>query len=329
MRIVELQYFLHFLLCLSPWIIIQIDSISYSSWAWSLPKWLFLFGIFTDNLLPTIHQFKNYFSIDSDYIPHSSILILPLFSLIFSYIAIFIHIYIKTSIDTELIGYSFTMGMISAIATSYAHEMLHKKSILCKISSYLIFLLNFNVDFFVNHLSVHHGELQVNSKYFVARKNTSLWSYIYQNFIFKVRLLFHQKKFFSTYKLSALLFLILSFIIYHYLETSGLVFLIMQSIIAHFFIETVQYIQHYGSELNKDRMCVWNSKTTLDYFVLFNVGDHYSHHLNHDCKVNYKIQKLELPHGYPLMILISFFPKVWFRAINPILESLEQNSETK
>ena len=31
-----------------------------------------------------------------------------------------------------------------------------------------------------------------------------------------------------------------------------------------------------------------------------------------------------LPHGYTLMILMSFFPKVWFRIMDPLSEAYQK-----
>ena len=67
----------------------------------------------------------------------------------------------------------------------------------------------------------------------------------------------------------------------------------------------------------------WNSNHTVGRIVLYELTRHSDHHF----KSSKKYQVLEsiqespqLPYGYPTSILISFFPPLWFKIMNPLVK---------
>jgi len=96
-------------------------------------------------------------------------------------------------------------------------------------------------------------------------------------------------------------------------------------------LETINYIEHYGLTRNKlsngkyERVLPkhsWNSNHELGRIMLYELTRHSDHHY----LANKKYQILEhhedakqLPFGYPASMLLSFFPPLWFRIMNPKL----------
>jgi len=92
-------------------------------------------------------------------------------------------------------------------------------------------------------------------------------------------------------------------------------------------------VEHYGLQRNKlangkyepvQSHHSWNSDHTLGRIMLYELTRHSDHHF----KSTRKFQVLrthqespELPLGYPGSILLSMFPPLWFKFMNPIVES--------
>ncbi len=104
------------------------------------------------------------------------------------------------------------------------------------------------------------------------------------------------------------------------------------SIVSFLFLETINYIEHYGLQRQMkpngkyERVRPhhsWNSNHTVGRIILYELTRHSDHHF----KASKKYQVLEsvqdspqLPYGYPTSILISFFPPLWFRIMNPLVK---------
>ena len=124
-----------------------------------------------------------------------------------------------------------------------------------------------------------------------------------------------------------------SFLIFIYLNYGLVVTLYscIMSVVSFLFLETINYIEHYGllrkikSNGKYERVKPhhsWNSNHTVGRIVLYELTRHSDHHF----KSSKKYQVLEsieespqLPYGYPTSILISFFPPLWFKIMNPLV----------
>jgi alkane 1-monooxygenase len=100
---------------------------------------------------------------------------------------------------------------------------------------------------------------------------------------------------------------------------------IIHSIIAFgaiFYLETINYIEHYGlvrkklpnGEYEKTNILhSWNAPHRFSNYLLFKVQRHSDHHEN-ATKPYQTLVSLEespfLPHGYTLMAIMALFPKV-------------------
>ena len=99
-------------------------------------------------------------------------------------------------------------------------------------------------------------------------------------------------------------------------------------VISFLFLETINYIEHYGLERKilpsgrYERVQLhhsWNSNHIIGRIVLYELTRHSDHHYS----ASKKYQILEnqpvspqLPYGYPTSILIALVPPIWFRLMN-------------
>jgi alkane 1-monooxygenase len=93
-------------------------------------------------------------------------------------------------------------------------------------------------------------------------------------------------------------------------------------------LETVNYIEHYGLarkqkpngtyELVK-RHHSWNSNHLLGRAILFELSRHSEHHYKPDKPyqlLNRHESAPNMPTGYPGMMILAFFPPLFFRIMN-------------
>ena len=116
-------------------------------------------------------------------------------------------------------------------------------------------------------------------------------------------------------------------------------FAICIAIVSFLFLESINYIEHYGLKRFKgssgryERVQPyhsWNSNFNIGRIVLYELTRHSDHHY----KSSKKYQILEsykdsptLPLGYPASILLSFIPPLWFFIINPLVPGeMKKNS---
>lgn len=119
------------------------------------------------------------------------------------------------------------------------------------------------------------------------------------------------------------------FVIYFFFGKFALMVAIMVGVISFLFLETINYIEHYGLQRKQlpsgryERVQPhhsWNSNHFIGRIVLYELTRHSDHHF----KASKKYQVLEnitdspqLPFGYPSSILLAFVPPIWFRLMNP------------
>src|SRR5207244_1182171 len=109
----------------------------------------------------------------------------------------------------------------------------------------------------------------------------------------------------------------------------GLVFFLLQSVVAIVFLETINYIEHYGLERRLVRPGVyervtplhsWNSAHRLTNALLFNLQRHSDHHVwpaRPYYLLRHHPESLQLPTGYAGMALLAMVPPLWRRVMNP------------
>ena len=108
-----------------------------------------------------------------------------------------------------------------------------------------------------------------------------------------------------------------------------LLFLILSGIIGFLLLETVNYIEHYGLLRRKlpsgryervREVHSWNSNHVVGRIVLYELTRHSDHHYRASKKyqvLDYHENSPDMPFGYPTSVVLSLFPPLWFRIMNP------------
>jgi len=111
--------------------------------------------------------------------------------------------------------------------------------------------------------------------------------------------------------------------------TRGLLFFVLQSVVAVGFLETINYIEHYGLERRLVRAGVyervtplhsWNAANRLTNALLFNLQRHSDHHVwptRPYFRLRHHPESPQLPTGYAGMALLAMVPPLWRRVMDP------------
>lgn len=254
----------------------------------------------------------------------------------------------------------FTLGfglVTGGIGITVAHELGHKKSKLEQFYSLVLLMTVSYMHFFIEHNRGHHVNVATPMDPATARKGQNAYRFWWQSTLgswvhaWKLEQESLQRKGRPTWSLAnrMLLYLKLPLLFCGMLtwlssELAGRIvwemplFFFAQSLVAVTLLELVNYIEHYGmmrrvlapghyERVNPQHS--WNTSYQVSNFFLFQLQRHSDHHYH--ASKRYQIldhydESPQLPYGYPTMILIALVPPLWFRTIDPLLESWRKKS---
>lgn len=223
------------------------------------------------------------------------------------------------------------------------HELGHRRSLFARTCSKLLYLPCQYMHFYIEHNFGHHIHVATPEDPATAMYKQNIYSFwitsVVRTYIsawkIQLRLLKVSKRSFFSIKNDMIFYTLLqlSFIamIYNYFELYITLLSILISVISFLFLETINYVEHYGLLRKKDSNGryervkphhSWNSNHTIGRIVLYELTRHSDHHF----KSSKKYQVLEsldncphLPYGYPTSILLSLIPPIWFSIMNPLV----------
>ena len=159
----------------------------------------------------------------------------------------------------EIIGLIFSLGILLATnAINVAHELGHRKNILDRNLSKLLFLPCLYMHFYLEHNLGHHKNVGTQEDPATARYNQNLFHFWIESVIkqyfnawtIQLRLLSMEKRsffsvkndmfFYTIFQIGYLIFLFQIF------GLMGMVYGIIVAVISFLFLETINYIEHYG-----------------------------------------------------------------------------------
>lgn len=249
--------------------------------------------------------------------------------------------------NLETFGRVFGMGiMCGVLGINVGHELGHRNNRFDEFIGEILLLTSLNTHFLPYHNGGHHFNVATPKDAATARKNEILFffwirshfsSYIeawkLENKRMKQtgRSCFHHQNRMVIYTFCNLILL------------SSIYFFFGQFVLLAFFgaavsgiilLETVNYIEHYGLLRKQNesgryervkRNHSWNSDHQVGQVLLFNLSRHSDHHYNGS--KHYQLLKSvpespQMPTGYPGMMLLSFFPPLWFWVMNKKIKNL-------
>ena len=251
-----------------------------------------------------------------------------------------LYVYLKTvesgSSWVDWMGMTLSMGLLcGAFGINVAHELGHRNSELERSGSKALLLTSLYMHFFIEHNRGHHARVATFEDPASAREGETVYAFWKRSMVggfvsaweLEARRLSRHQVGPWSFKNQALRFIITQVIFtasifLFFGMIAGLSF-ILCALIGALLLETVNYIEHYGLSRNaKARggyepvrpIHSWNSNHPIGRALLFELSRHSDHHANP--KRNYATlrhhpQSLQLPTGYPGMILFALIPTLF------------------
>jgi len=125
-------------------------------------------------------------------------------------------------------------------------------------------------------------------------------------------------------------------ILFYFTGLAGVFAFFAAGLIGVLFLETVNYIEHYGLVRKKmfsgryepmSEIHSWNSNHELGRMILFELVRHADHHYQTTRKyqtLRHLERSPQLPYGYPMSIMLALVPPLWFSLMNPRVEALQE-----
>lgn len=251
-----------------------------------------------------------------------------------------------TSSVSDIIGIILSASIVMATnGINVGHELGHRKSIIARTCSKLLYLPCQYMHFYIEHNFGHHINVATPEDPATARYKQTLYSFwitsVVRTYVsaweIQLKLLKVSKRNFFSIKNDMVFYTLfqttfLAFVYYNFGLYLTLLSILM-SVISFLFLETINYVEHYGLLRKKEPSGryervkphhSWNSNHTIGRIVLYELTRHSDHHF----KSSKKYQVLEslddcphLPYGYPTSILLSFIPPLWFSIMNPLVKN--------
>ena len=241
----------------------------------------------------------------------------------------------------ETVGMTFNIGiMIGAFGINVAHELGHRTSKFEQFLSKTLLLPALYQHFFIEHNRGHHKNVATELDPATSRKGENLYAFWWRSvsgsywnaWALEAERLKRAGKSSFSFDNEMVRFQLIQLA---YLGVIGIAFggpsvffAIAAAIIGFLLLETVNYIEHYGLQRKMQENGryepvlphhSWNSDHELGRIFLYELTRHSDHHY----KATRKYQVLrhfdespQLPFGYPMCMLISLVPPLWFRLMD-------------
>ena len=242
----------------------------------------------------------------------------------------------------EFIGLGLSTGILLATnAINVAHELGHRTPYFERFMGKCLYIPCLYMHFYIEHNFGHHKNVATPLDPATSKLNQTVYHFwivsVFQQYRnawnIQIKLLQQQNRSFFSIKNDMFWYSLIQpaylFTIYFFLGDFALAVAIIVGMISFLFLETINYIEHYGLQRKKlpsgryERVQPhhsWNSNHYIGRIVLYELTRHSDHHF----KASKKYQVLEnitdspqLPFGYPSSILLAFVPPIWFRLMNP------------
>lgn len=245
-----------------------------------------------------------------------------------------------------------TALITGGIGITVAHELGHKKSYLDHLYAKALLMTVCYMHFLIEHNRGHHVRVATPEDPATSRKGESFYSFWWRSVKdgylsavaieesrlkrkdIPIRSLSNQIIQFAIVPLTFVAFATSLFSIFaERVVWEVPLFFFIQSFLAFSLLEIVNYIEHYGMERKVlpngkyekvTHLHSWNACHTVSNFLLFQLQRHSDHHA-YAAKpyqvLNHYDESPQLPTGYSAMLILALFPPLWFRVMNPKLDT--------
>ena len=252
----------------------------------------------------------------------------------------------------EMVGLALSSGILLATnGINVAHELGHRAPYFERFMSKLLYVPCLYMHFYIEHNFGHHLNVATPEDGATARYNQTVYGFwftsVTKQYLHAWRLqrqllqrqglsFFSVKNDMLWYHLIQPAYLAAVGVIFSW-EVMGFAALI--GVIAFLFLESINYIEHYGLLRAKTESGryervqpyhSWNSNFNIGRITLYELTRHSDHHYKAAKKyqiLNSHAESPTLPLGYPASILLSLVPPLWFHVMNPLVpESMKPHA---
>jgi len=251
----------------------------------------------------------------------------------------------------HLAGYVFTGGLlIGSAAIVPGHELVHhKKKRLDWFMGNWMMAFTWDSAFAIEHVQGHHKNVGLPSDPATAKRGEGLYKFFIRSSLQEHRdasqiegarlkkrgqyYISYHNQLIQGYARSALI----TAIIFLISGWNGVFMLLGMAVFAKLFLETVNYMEHYGLVRVPGTPVAlhhsWNTNKLVSSLLLYNLTRHSHHHEQGSFefwKLRPKANAPEMPYGYlSTLYLVVFFPWLYRRMMEPKLEHWLDHYATK
>ncbi len=254
----------------------------------------------------------------------------------------FFQVQTHTYATYEVVGLLLSAGILLATnGINVAHELGHRAELPARLVSKLLYMPCLYMHFFIEHNFGHHMNVATPEDGATARYNQTVYGFwftsVTKQYInawrLQAQLLKRQKLSFLSPKNDMLWYHLIQpaylGVVWYVFSFETMVFALGAGVLAFLFLESINYIEHYGLLRHKlesgryERVQPhhsWNSNSHIGRIVLYELTRHSDHHFKSAKKyqvLNSHAETPTLPLGYPASILLSLVPPLWFYVMNP------------
>ncbi|MCE2789089.1 MAG: alkane 1-monooxygenase [Saprospiraceae bacterium] len=244
----------------------------------------------------------------------------------------------------EWTGWILSTGIsLGSNGINVAHELGHKKGWLARLAAGLLLLPSLYMHFTIEHNFGHHARVGTPEDPATSRFGESVFSFYWRSIVFgflsacsiEYARMKSLKSAFALLNNKIVWFALLqAAYLYTWVSLAGLqvtLAVTAAAILSVLLLETINYIEHYGLERQKNaqgryepvtHFHSWNSDHQAGRILLYELTRHSDHHYKAIKKyqtLDHHKESPQLPYGYPGSILLSLVPPLWFKVMNPLV----------
>lgn len=253
----------------------------------------------------------------------------------------------------EMIGLVLTVGMINGVGINTAHELGHKTNVLERWLAKITLAPVAYGHFFIEHNKGHHKNVATPEDPASSRMGETFWAFLPRTVVGSVKSAWEieaerlkrlnksawsfENENLQSWAMTVVMFGTLTI----WLGPWAFAFLVAQAVYGFCLLEVVNYLEHYGLVRQKladgrYERCQprhsWNSNHVVTNLLLYQLQRHSDHHANPTRRyqaLRHFDDSPQLPSGYAGMILIAYFPFLWFRQMDPLVVAHHGGDLTK
>lgn len=240
--------------------------------------------------------------------------LLFVWSFVYFICQIWCYFYVLNLNYLQIILASFVSGFLSSQSFAVSHEILHKQGTLKAFWAHILLLMNSYLHFYKAHKIIHHVHIGTEDDPSSAPKGMTVYQFVPKSIFGNLKILLFKQPLMLCF--CTLLSCWYGYTLYSF-HFKTFLFWILQTMVAIVLVEMVNYIEHYGVErvgTVSDRDS-WDCYYPFMNWILFRIGYHSQHHQSSKDKyqvLNETENSLKLPFDYPMMMLCSLYPRLYF-----------------